>query len=894
MPLAAGTRLGPYEIGDSLGAGGMGEVYRARDTRLDRAVAIKILPESFVADPERIARFQREAKTLAALNHPNIGGIHGLEETNGAAALVLELVEGPTLADRIAQGRLPLDEALAIARQICDALEAAHEQGIVHRDLKPANIKLRPDGAVKVLDFGLAKALSSDASGGPARQLSYSPTITSPALMTGMGMILGTAAYMAPEQARGKAVDKRADLWAFGCVLYEILTGRQAFDGAEVTDVLARVIEREPDYGALPASTPAAIRRLLRRCLEKDRRRRLADAADARLEIDEALTSPARDADTSATPAPPARRRWIEHLAWSMVALGLIATIVWMRWQDPVTPGPTRVTMTVPSTLALQGGGGDRLVAMSPDGRRVAFVATSGGRTQIYLRHIDQFDAVPVRGTEAGVDPFFSPDGQWLGFMSGAFPVAGVISVAEGKLRKVPIGGGPPTTLAEAANRGAAWGPDDTIVYAATATGGLFRVSAAGGTPEPLTKLEPAERSHRWPFLLPGGKAVLFSIQPIGASYDDALMAVRSLETGEQRIVARGGASPMYLPTGHIVFGRAGVLMAMPFDLRRLEVTGPAVPILEGVAMNTGTGATQLATAAGSVVYIPGAVSESRRALLWVDRRGQARPVGIEQRPFSDVALSPDGQRIALAISSVNSDIWVYEIGRGTLRRVTFSPGLDATPIWTPDGRRVTFNSIRNGPMEIFQMSFDGSGAEERLIDAGAANAQARSWHPSAGWLAYDLAGDIHVLPMTGDRKPKSFLATQFAESFPAFSPDGRWIAYQSNETGRFEIYVQPFPGPGGKFQVSNDGGTRPKWLRNGRELFFRSGTRMMAAPIQPGATFTMGAAHVLFDGQYAPPYDVTADGSFLMVRDELQGDPTHLRLVLNWLDDVKRRLPAN
>jgi len=891
MPLAPGARLGPYEVLAPLGAGGMGEVYRARDTKLDRAVAIKILPESFVADPDRIARFLREAKTLAALNHPNIGAIHGLEETNGATALVLELVEGPTLADRIAQGRLPIDEALAIARQIADALEAAHDQGIVHRDLKPANIKLRPDGAVKVLDFGLAKALVGDGSGGAARQLSYSPTITSPALMTGMGVILGTAAYMAPEQARGKAVDKRADLWALGCVLYEMLTGRQPFEGAEVTDVLARVIEREPDLSALPLNTPAAIRRLLRHCLEKDPRRRLADAADARLEIDEALTSPARDMNTL---APPARRRWIERLAWSMVALGLIATIVWMRRQAPVTIGPTRVTMNIPGSLVLQGGGGDRLVAMSPDGRRVAFVATASGRTQIYLREIDQFEPVAVRGTEGGVDPFFSPDGKWLGFMSGAFPSAGVISVAEGKLKKVPIGGGPPTTLCEAANRGASWGPDDTIVFAPNATAGLFRVSAAGGTPEPLTKLAPTERSHRWPFLLPGGKAVLFSIQPVGASYDDALMAVRSLDTGEQRIVARGGSSPIYLPTGHIVFGRAGTLMAMPFDLRRLDATGPAVPILEGVSMNTGTGAAQFATAAGSIVYIPGAVSESRRALLWVDRRGIARPVGLDPRPFSDIALSPDGLRIAIAISSVNSDIWVYEIARGALRRVTFSPGLDATPIWTPDGRRITFNGIRSGPMEIFQTPFDGNGSEERLIDAGAANAQARSWHPSGKWLAYDLAGDIHVLPMTADRKPTAFLATQFVEAFPAFSPDGRWIAYQSNETGRYEVYVQPFPGPGGKWQVSSDGGTRPKWLRNGRELLFRSGNRMMAAPIQPGVTFATGAPRVLFEGQYAPPYDVTADGAFLMVRDEQLADPTHLRLVLNWFDDVKRRLPVN
>ncbi len=524
----------------------------------------------------------------------------------------------------------------------------------------------------------------------------------------------------------------------------------------------------------------------------------------------------------------------------------------------------------------------------------MAFVGTSAGSTQIYLRRADQFDPVPIRGTEGGVDPFFSPDGQWLGFMVERCQVGARCPVAQGKLKKVPVGGGPPTTLCDATNRGGAWGPDGTIVFATSPTGGLYRVSATGGVPEPLTKLEPTERSHRWPSFLPGGRAVLFSIQPNGASFDDALIVVRSLDTGEQRVVAQGGASPVYLPTGHIVFGRAGSLLAMPFDLRRLEVTGPPVPLVEGVAMNTATGAGQYAIAASSLVYIPGAGYETRRELLWVDRKGVARPVDAEKRPFFDVALSPDGQRIAIAVTSQNTDLWVYEIARGALRRLTFSPGLDTSPIWTPDGRHVTFNGVRTTrSMEIFQMSFDGSGSEERLIDAGALNTQARSWHPSAKWLAYDLAGDIYVLPMD-DRKPKPLLATPFVEAFPAFSPDGRWVAYQSNESGRFEVYVQPFPGPGGKWQVSTVGGLRPRWSANGRELFFRSGGRMMAAPIQPGLTFASGTAQVLFEGQFAPPYDVNADGRFLMVRDEQQADPTQLRFVLNWFVELKRAAPPN
>ena len=542
MGLVQGTRLGPYEITGQIGVGGMGEVYRATDSNLKRSVAIKVLPDAFASDVERLARFQREAEVLASLNHTNIAAIYGLERAGGTTALVMELVEGPTLADRIAVARIAVDEALPMARQIAEALEAAHEHGIVHRDLKPANIKLRGDGTVKVLDFGLAKAL--EPAGATSVGVALSSTITSPALMTGAGMLLGTAAYMSPEQARGKPVDKRADLWAFGCVLYEMLCGRQAFAGDEVTDVLARVIEREPDLTALPANTPAAIRRLLRRCLEKDRKRRLADAADARLEIDDALTSPPRNGQRDAPLAPPSRRAWIERLAWSLVALGLVATIAWLLWRPLVSIGPTRMTIAVPPALALQGGGGDRLLAISPDGRTVAFVGTSAGNTQIYLRRADHFDPVPVRGTEGGVDPFFSPDGQWLGFMGGALPGGGTIPVAQGKLKKVPIGGGPPTTLCDATNRGGSWGPDGTIVFAAIPTGGLYRVSAAGGAAEPLTKLEPTERSHRWPSFLPGGTAVLFSIQPNGASFDDALIAVRSLDTGEQRVVASGWSEP--------------------------------------------------------------------------------------------------------------------------------------------------------------------------------------------------------------------------------------------------------------------------------------------------------------------------------------------------------------
>jgi serine/threonine-protein kinase len=778
-----------------------------------------------------------------------------------------------------------VDEALLFAIQIADALDAAHRRGIVHRDLKPANVVLTKNGA-KLLDFGLARGVQPAAT---FSSVSIAPTRQQD--LTAQGSIVGTLQYMAPEQIEGQEADARTDIFAFGVLLYEMLTGKKAFEAKSQASLIGAILkDQPPPVSLVQPLSPQSLDRVLRRCLAKeadDRWQTMHDlAAELRWIVESDSVGPPRN-------SPRRRRAWIERLAWSVVMVGLLAAVAWRLWRVPATTGATRMTVVIPSPLELQGvaGSGDRLLALSPDGRTVAFVGTSAGKTQIYLRRLDRFDPVPVSGTEGGVDPFFSPDGQWLGFIGGAAPADGTVPVAPGKLKKVPVGGGPPTTLCDAVNRGASWGPDNSIVFTTSATSGISRVNAAGGTPEPLTKLLPSERSHRWPSFLPGGKAVLFSIQPNDTGFDDALIAVRSLETGEQRVIGQGGASPIYLPTGHLVFGRAGVLLAMPFDLDRLEVTGPPVPILEGVAMNTGTGAEQYATAAGSLVYLPGPASATRRELVWVDQRGAARPLSVEKRPYSEVAVSPDGQRIALGVmgQAGNQDIWVYDIARGTLNRVTFSPGLDASPIWNPDGRRLTYDSVRGGPMQIFQVPFDGSGTEERLIDGAAAG----SWHPSGKWLAYDIGGDIYVLALT-DRKAQPFVASpEFTEAFPAFSPDGRWIAYQSTETGRSEIYVRAFPGPGGKTQVSTEGGARPRWSHDGKQLFFRLGPRMFATAVTPGPTFVAAAPRVLFEGQYPPPYDVAPDGRFLMVRDEQLAERSQLRFVLNWLDELRGTLSA-
>ena len=737
MPFAAGRRLGPYEIAGPLGAGGMGEVYRARDHELNRDVALKVLPELFALDADRLARFRREAQVLASLNHPNIGAIYGLEDADGIRALVLELVEGPTLADRIAQGPIPLEDALPIARQICEALEAAHEHGIIHRDLKPANIKLRPDGAVKVLDFGLAKVFVGDGSGA---DLSRSPTLTAGG--TREGVILGTAAYMSPEQARGKAVDKRADVWAFGCVLYEMLTGRAAFAGESVTDVLACIIEREPDFSLLPPTTPPAIRRLLRRSLEKDRKRRLSDIADARIEIDDALTTPSAEA-SAVTLVNVQSAGWRRALPWAVAfgaaAIAAAVLALWAPWQTVPPPAPLRLTADLGADASLATAVGQNAnigasVALSPDGALFAFVAqkTGTGTPQLYVRRLEQLQATPLTGTEEAASPFFSPDSQWIAFF------------AQGKLKKIPVTGGAVVTLCDAANgRGGSWGEDGTIVFTPSVAGsGLFlwRVSSGGGKPEPLPKPGDGEVTQRWPQVLPGGKAVLYTGNTGVGGYEDANLVVQPLPTGARKIVQRGGYYGRYLPSGHLVYIHDGTLFAAPFDVTRLEMTGQPVSALEGVTSNPNTGATQFAVSdTGTIVYLPGRSTSGAVPIHLMDREGKTTPLRATPAAWSNPAFSPDGRRLAMDISDGKQvDVWVYEWAGDTLSRLTFDPADDRRPVWTPDGRRIVFASTRavETTSNLYWQRTDGTGEIQRLTDSK--NQQSPgSWHPSGKFLAF-------------------------------------------------------------------------------------------------------------------------------------------------------------
>jgi serine/threonine-protein kinase len=898
--------IGPYQIVAKLGEGGMGEVYRATDTRLKRDVALKILPENFATDPERLARFQREAQVLASLNHPNIAAIHGLEESNSTRALVMELVEGETLADRIARGPIPVDEALPIAKQIAEALEAAHERGIIHRDLKPANIKLRPDGTVKVLDFGLAKALEPAI--GVATDVSQSPTITSPAMMTSVGTLLGTAAYMSPEQARGKPVHKRADIWAFGCVLYEMLTGTRAFGGSDVAETIGAVIHKDPPWGALPVGTPGTVRTALQRCLEKDPKRRIRDIGDVQLALSGAF-------DTQVPPSTVVDERSRPWLATAIVAVLVVAagsagTAWWLLRSTSPPRGPVRFAITPSESEPLNIHGFFRQIAVSPTGAHVAYV-TGSADSRLMIRGIDEIQAAPLRGSTGAGFPFFSPDGRWIGFFTGG----------SGDLKKMPIAGGAPVTICHYVGtpRGASWGPDGTIVFATNDTNtGLLSVSSDGGEPAPLTKPDPAkgEQDHWMPSFSPDGRVIFFTVSSENGA-DSAQVAALDLRTGERKTLIRGGSDAVYVEApgrsqedAFLVYGYAGTLKAARFDLSRLLLVTEPVSVVERVVMLQ-TAVTNFGISRdGTLVYVPGDSSTGvARALWWVSRDGTEQPLNAPRRPYTSARLSPDGTRVVLAVSDEANDVWIYDIGRHSLTRLTTDPNLDNSAIWSVDGQRIFFTSARSGPPNIYSQRADGTGVADRLTTSASIQGLG-SFSPDGRLLVFHEGntlnqGDVMVLRLDPRPHVEPLLQTSFSEGAGEVSPDGRYIAYHSNESGRDEVYVRPFPmvEGGGRWTISNAGGSRPAWSRDGKELFYFDATRaMMMVPIQATPTFSAGTPTKLFDGPWyavatTRPYDVSRDGQrFLMIRDTdgANSGPATMTVVVNWFEELKRLVPVN
>ena len=884
MPLPDGTRIGSYEVIAFLDAGGMGEVYRARDTRLKRDVALKVLPQAFAIDPGRMLRFQREAELLASLNHPNIAAVYGVED----AALVMELVEGETLPCP-----LPIETAIGYAKQIAEALEFAHDRGVIHRDLKPANIKVTPDGTVKLLDFGLAKAIEDPS--GIASDQSNSPTLTVAA--TGMGVILGTAAYMAPEQASGKTADRRADIWSFGAVLYEMLSGTKAFTGDSASDTLASVLKLEPDWNALPKGTPDSIRTLVRRCLTKDRKQRLQSIGEARI----VLQQPANTIEVTASAK--TRLNWLPWIAAAI--FGGLAAWGWLKATPPEPKLVTRFSFSIPAAPS------PGAIAVSPDGSRLAFVPGQG--RPIYLRELNQLESKALPGTEGAYPPSFSPDGQWLAYRTSATP---------SQLKKISVAGGAALTLVSAIDTSGVvlvnWGADGFIYFVDR---GLMRLPASGGVPSKVDSFDPAKGvfSHAARQLLPGGKYELFNAIDSRGS-DGVPLFVADVVTGERKPLLDASGYASYVSAckglGYLVYPRNGSLFAASFDPERLIVGSP-VPVLEGV-WGIGPIASFGVSDSGTLAYVPGANDQTFLAtkLSVLDRGGRGSELKALPKLYTAGRFSPDGSRIVFAVldlQRLDSSLWVFDLARTTMTRVTFE-GVSGTPVWTPDGKRLVYAHTRNlgaPESELRIVPVDNSATPTTLLKG-----DARIYFPTTispdgktligfrnstnanGVPTGTAANEIWHMPLgggaIGETKPMVFIQSPFTKDSPQFSPDGKWVAYQADDSGRNEIYVVPYPGPGGKSQVSTDGGTMPRWSHDGRELFYRSGDKTMRVDVRLGAAFQAGAPTALFE-QRANSFDPAPDAKrFLFLSSETPASQaSEMRVVLNWVEELKQKVPA-
>jgi len=900
---SSGSQIGPYTIDRELGRGGMGVVYLARDTRLDRAVAIKALPEELASDPARLERFEREAKTLAQLNHPNVAGIHGVEEYEGARYLVLEYVEGETLAEMLDRGPLPVDEGIELAVQIAAGVEAAHEAGVIHRDLKPGNVIVTPEGRAKVLDFGLARVEETSSLSSGA--MSESPTLTSPAIQhspTMPGVILGTAAYMSPEQARGRRVDKRTDIWSFGVVLYEMLTGASPFVGETATDSIGAILHREVDFSLLPAGTPANVQRVVRRCLVRDKMRRLQSIGDARVElldVEEAASAPAAD-----------RRFGWRTLAGSAVGAALVVGLVGV-WLGASRGGETRASV---QRFSIDVAGEGRTIddrwgahfALSPDGTRLAITLREGPERTLWVRSLDSDRMTRLSGTEGAGHVSFSPDGQWILFADNE------------ALQRVSVSGGTPIKICEVGgdHRGATWMDDGRVVFSPSQTDALMIVEASGGEPAPLTTLDESknERSHRWPDYVPEADAIVFTAQRFGTTFNEASIDVLDMGTGERKTLVRGGAYGRILPSGHLVFMREASLYAAPMDLDRLELIGEPIPVIDGITYSASNGGTQAAfSRTGTLLYLAGGERNwSEKMLTAVDMEGAVTPLVEEYADYNGPAVSPDGRRVAFIDGSVgnNADIWLLDMARGLRTRLTYGENDEASPVWSPDGEMLCFSTTDGGNDHVIMVVPADGSAEPAALGVGGGLSSPTDWSPDGQSILYtdgyaDQGRDIMIARREGDGWVEApLVATSFDEAFGSFSPDGEWVVYASDASGQDEVYITPSGGSGGRLQISTSGGEYPRWSADGAQVFYLRDFQldrpaMMAVDLnfeEEGAQASR--PRELFRSDMSGFYlwhwfDVRPDGSGFVAMKPLQTgekrDLRHLQLVLNWFEELER-----
>lgn len=905
-----GTRLNHYTITAKLGEGGMGQVFRAEDTNLRRDVAIKVLPPHLAGDPERMVRLEREAQLLAQLDHPNIAAIYGLEEADGVRFLVMQLAEGENLHDRLDAGPIPVREALEISLKIALALETAHEKGVIHRDLKPANVMVADDGTVKLLDFGLAKAFATGPSGS-SLELSASPTMLE---ATQAGVILGTAGYMSPEQARGRSVDRRTDIWAFGCVLYEMLTASRTFGGETATDVLGAIVHREPDWDLLPADTPRRIRALLHRCLRKDSGRRIQAIGDARVSIEEYLEDP-EAAEAILDAGMPEQSKWLRWAPWATtVALAVALLAIGLGGNAVAPDAPTlRLDMVIGVSDELRDRSLGTSLLLSPDGTQIAVVTgTSSGGTELRLRRLDSTDVTTL--ASGAYNPFFAPDGNWIGFAT------------TNSLRRIPVTGGTPLDIvAVNRSRGAAWTSDGDIVFAESPNSVLKRISADGGEVTEITAFDEGagEVTHRWPQVMGNTRKVLFTAHTgQQGNFENAMLKVVDLDSGEQTVVYRGGYYGRYVDSGHLLFINDGTLFAVPFDLNTLALVGSAAPVANLVADDPANGGAQYSVSRdGMLAYRVGESGPGTYPAVWLEPETREIATALsEPRTYVEARIAPEGRRLAMTeLNGDNWDVWVYDLDRGTRTRLTFGDGIEGPAVWSPDGTELIYSSDEDGSDDLFRKRADGSGEATQLTHRDAP-IFVSDWSPDGrhvialyggpadeenGWFG---GADLAYLDVEGGGDIVPFLSSRANESEASFSPDGRWVAYQSNESGRSEIYVRPFPPAEGRWLISDEGGGYARWSPDGTQIFYRSDGGIMGVTYTAsGDAFSAGKPRLIADGNFLggpggliaggvtfADYDVAADGRFLLFPSE--GSETDsirtARIVVNWFPELQRLAP--